>query len=154
MTQPKFVPRPGQVDYTNIRYAPAVNIILEHDGKIFCVKRSDDMRLYPGYWHWPSGFLDDDKSIEEKVYEELAEELSIQRSDVISITRGTVIVDESPQYKKTWLLMPVHVKVKTPKTKLDWEASGGRWFTPTEVKNLHHIPGALASAVQFFPEVL
>ena len=74
MAQPKFIPKPGQIDYTNIRYAPTVNIVVEYKGKIFCVQRASDLRLYPNYWDWVCGFLDDNKSIEEKAYEELKED--------------------------------------------------------------------------------
>ena len=49
MAQPKFIPRPGQVDYTNIRYAPVVNTIVVHSGKVLLVQRSSEMRLYLGF---------------------------------------------------------------------------------------------------------
>lgn len=72
MKEPKSTPKPGQVDYTNIRYAPVVNIVVTHAGKILLVQRSKNMRLYPGFWNGVSGFLDYAKSIWEKVREELS----------------------------------------------------------------------------------
>ncbi|HEY4161329.1 MAG TPA: hypothetical protein VGM08_04680, partial [Candidatus Saccharimonadales bacterium] len=65
MAEPKFVPKPGQVDYTNIRYAPVINTVITNSGKVLLVQRSPGMRLYPGYWSGMSGFLDDNRSIEE-----------------------------------------------------------------------------------------
>jgi NADH pyrophosphatase NudC (nudix superfamily) len=153
VSQPKFVPKPGQVDYTNIRYAPTVNIVVVYDGKIFCVKRSPDMRLYPNLWDWICGFLDDDKSIEEKIYEELQEELGLDRKDIESLTRGEPWIDEAPEYHKTWLIVPVLAVVKTNKFTLDWEASEGGWFTPDELKELKMPPGSLNTAARFFPEL-
>lgn len=150
MAQPKFVPKPGQTDYTHIRYAPTVNIVITYKGKVFCVQRSADMRLYPNYWDWVCGFLDDDKSIEEKVYEELHEELNINKEDVESLTRGEPWIDEAPQYQKTWLIVPVLAKVKTGHFTLNWEAQKGEWFALAELKKLDLIPGSLESAAQFF----
>lgn len=153
MAQPKFIPKPGQVDYTNIRYAPTVNIVVTFKGKIFCVQRSADMKLYPDYWDWVCGFLDDHKSIEEKVYEELEEELGIGPSDIESLTRGEPWIDEAPEYGKTWLIVPVLAKVKTDKFTLNWEAQQSGWFTPSELKKLNLVPGALRTAAQFLPEI-
>lgn len=153
MPQPQFVPKPGQVDYTNIRYAPTVNIVVTFKGKIFCVKRSSDMRLYPNYWDWICGFLDDSKSIEEKAHEEISEELGLQPNDIDSLTRGAPWIDEAPEYEKTWLVIPVLAKVKTDTFTLDWEASEGRWFNPRELHTLQMPPGSLQTVAQFFPEL-
>ena len=101
MAEPKFVPRKNQVDYTNIRYCPVNNCVLRYKDKILLVQRSKDLRLYPGYWNGVSGFLDDDKSVKEKVYEELKDEVGITPSNVVSIKRGNVLVQESEKYKKT-----------------------------------------------------
>ena len=62
-----FKTRPGQVDYTNIRWAPVINCVLKFGDKILLVQRSKDMKYYPGRWTGISGFLDDDKSLTEKV---------------------------------------------------------------------------------------
>lgn len=153
MTQPKFVPEPGQTDYTNIRYAPTVNIIVTYKGKIFCVKRSAEMRLYPNYWDWVCGFLDDNKSIEEKVHEELQEELGLEPANIESLTRGEPWIDEAPEYNKTWLIVPVLANVKTDQFKLNWEAQDSNWFTPRELTKLDLVPGSLKMAARFFPEL-
>lgn len=153
MAQPKFIPKPGQVDYTNIRYAPVVNSVVTYQGKIFCVKRSPDMRLYPNYWDWICGFLDDSKSIEDKAREELNEELGLRDEDIESLTRGNPWIDEAPDYKKTWFIVPVLAKVKTDTFTLDWEASEGVWFQPSELKKLKMPPDALRTAAEFFPEL-
>ncbi len=149
MTQPKFIPKPGQIDYTTIRYAPVVNVVVTYQGKIFCVQRSADMRLYPNYWDWICGFLDDNKSIEEKAYEELEEELGLGTNDIESLTRGEPWIDEAPEYNKTWLIVPVLAKVKTNKFTLNWEAQRGKWFTPEELKTLDLVPGSLRTIEGF-----
>lgn len=38
MQEPKFVPKPGQTDYSNIRYAPVINCVLKHGDMILLVQ--------------------------------------------------------------------------------------------------------------------
>lgn len=141
MSEPKFVPKPGQVDYRNIRYAPVVNTVVTHGGKVLLVQRSPDMRLYPGYWNGISGFLDDKRSIEEKVFEELQEELGFTEGDIESLERGRVLLQEAPDYDKTWLVVPVLARVKDVEFKLDWEAQRAKWYEPAELQKLTLLPG-------------
>lgn len=137
----KFIPRDGQVDFTNIRWAPVINCVLQFEDKILVVKRSSHMRLYPNYWTGISGFLDDQKRLEEKVYEEIKEELGLSSKDIVSITLGTIFNQEAPKYKKTWIVHPVLVKVNTNVITLDWEASTYQWLKPQEVEKLKLLPG-------------
>jgi len=141
MGEPKFIPLPGQIDYTNARYAPVVNSIVTHQGKILLVKRSPDMRLYPNCWNGISGFLDDNRSIEEKVQEELEQELGLSTADIIKIERGHPLLQEAPEYKKTWLVIPCFVEVRTDQFKLNWEAQEAHWFDKVAAKRLDLLPG-------------
>jgi 8-oxo-dGTP pyrophosphatase MutT (NUDIX family) len=140
MSISKFVSRPGQVDFTNIRYCPVINCVVRYEKKLLIVERSEDMRLYPKYWNGISGFLDDGKSIEEKVKEELYEELGIGNDDVVSIRLGEIFDQEAPEYKKTWIVHPVLVVVKSDRIRLDWEATRYRWVMPDEVNNYKLLP--------------
>jgi hypothetical protein len=65
-TEPEFVPRPGQVDYAHIRYAPVLNAVVVCRGKVLLLQRSSGMRNYPNHWCGISGYLDDDRSVEDK----------------------------------------------------------------------------------------
>ena len=96
-----FVPKPGQTDYTHIRYAPVLNCVVQHGGKILLIRRSDSLRFYPGVWNGVSGFLDDAKSVEEKVLEEVQEELGIQKEQVKQIAFRTIFHREAPEMGKT-----------------------------------------------------
>ncbi len=150
MTEPKFVPKNGQVDYTNIRYCPVVNTVVTRDGKVLLVQRSNELRLYPGCWNGISGFLDDNLSIEKKVKEELLEELGIEEKDIAALKRGKVLLQEAPQYKKTWLIVPVLATVKTDAYTLDSEAQAAKWLEPNEALKLQLLPGFDEVFRQFF----
>ncbi len=141
MKEKKFIPKPGQVDFTNIRFAPVINCVVMFENKILLVKRSQGLRLYPGYWNGISGFLDDNKSLIQKVEEEMREELGIPKNKIISIKLGRILNQDAPKYKKTWIVHPMLVKVSTDKVKLDWEAQNHKWLKLTEAKKLKLLPG-------------
>ncbi|HUC89088.1 MAG TPA: NUDIX domain-containing protein [Candidatus Paceibacterota bacterium] len=139
--QRKLKLKSGQIDFTNVRWAPVINCVLEYKGRILVVERSKNMRLYPLYWNGISGFLDDDKGLKEKVFEELKEELGLSKKNIVSIRPGQVFDQEEPKYKKIWIVHPVLVKVNTDKIKLDWEAQNYKWLKPSEIKKLKTLPG-------------
>ncbi len=134
MTRPKFVPKKGQIDYTNARWAPVINCIVKFKDKFIIVQRNKDLHFYPGYWNGISGFLDDNKTLEQKVQEELREELGLSKDKIKKIQLGHVFDQDDPDYKKVWITHPVLVTVLTDKIRLDWEARNYQWITLKEVK--------------------
>ncbi len=141
MARKKFKLKRGQVDFHNIRWTPVVNCVVKHENKILLVQRSKDLHFYPGYWNGISGFLDDAKSLAEKVCDELREELGIQNRDIISMELGEIFDQEEPRYRKTWIVHPVLVRVKTNKIKLDWEAKNYVWINFSRARKLKLLPG-------------
>lgn len=141
MQEPEFKPKPGQVDYTNVRWAPVINCVVQHQGKILLVQRSAERRFYPEYWGTVDGFLDDHLDLEQKVKDELREEIGITEKDIVSIRLGQIFLQDAPQHRKTWIVHPVLVEVKTDRVTLDWEAQDYRWVSFEEVKNFKLLPG-------------
>ena len=141
MSEPKFMPQKGQVDYTNIRYCPVINSILQYKDKILLAQRSPELRLYPGYWSGISGFLDDQKSVEQKVIQEIGEETGLMPKHIVSIKRGSIFYQEAEDYKKTWIVFPVLVEVSSDQIKLDWEAQTYKWTTVHEARKMKIMPG-------------
>ena len=92
------------------------------EDKILVVQRNPNMRLYPGYWNGISGFLDDQKSLKKKAYQEVEEETGLSSKQILSFRLGTIFNQEESKYKKTWIVHPVLVEVSTSDIKLDWEA--------------------------------
>ncbi|MBI3624191.1 hypothetical protein HY218_01010, partial [Candidatus Saccharibacteria bacterium] len=109
-----------------------------------------DMKLYPDYWNGISGFLDDQSSVEEKVASELGEELSVHPQDIISLKRGNILIQESHEYQKTWIIFPVLAEIKTTQYTLDWEAQRAQWLKLTEAFKLNLLPGFDEVLRQFF----
>lgn len=139
--EPKFVPRDGQVDFTTVRWCPVINCVVKYKSKILVVERNKSLRLYPGYWNGISEFLDDRKSLKEKVEEELKEELGISKKHIVNITLGQIFDQEAPKYTKTWIVHPVLVEVDTNEVTFDWEVRRYEWLLPKEVMKLKLLPG-------------
>lgn len=137
----KFKPKPGQTDFTHIRWAPVINCVVKYKDKILVVERSPGMTLYPGYWNGISGFLDDQKNLKEKVAEELKEEIGLGKKNILSTKLGQIFHQEAPKYRKTWIVHPILVTVNTDKVTLDWEAKNYTWIKPSEAKKLKLLPG-------------
>ncbi len=136
-----FKTLPGQVDYSNARWAPVINSVVLYKNKILIVKRSPSLRFYPDHWNGISGFLDDDRSLKEKVLSELKEETGMGKNCIKAIKLGNIFDQEAPEFKKTWIVHPVLVKVKTDKIKLDWEAKEYKWVTPKKAEKHKLVPG-------------
>lgn len=147
-----FVPRPGQTDYTHIKYAPVINCLLVHDGKILLVQRNQTMRYYPGYWNGLSGFLDDERTVEEKVLYELYDEAGLTKDNIIKMTEGHIFEQPEPAYKKVWVVHPVRVDVNTEVIKSDWEAQDHQWIDPSDVQLYKVLPGFEKVVATFFPQ--
>jgi len=137
----EFRPKPGQIDFTHIKRVPVVNCILRYQGKILIVERSSEMKFYPEYWNGISGFLDDGRSIEEKLRAELNEELGLREQDIIRVIQGKMFEYDDPRYNKTWIIYPVLVDVRTDAIRLDWEAREYRWVTLGEIPQYATLPG-------------
>jgi isopentenyldiphosphate isomerase len=137
----KFKPKPGQVDFTHARWAPVINCVVKYKDKILVVQRSSELNFYPEYWNGISGFLDDKKSLEKKVEEELREELGIAKKYIRKIKVGEIFDQDEPKYHKTWIVHPILVEVATDKIKLDWESQNYRWIKPSKAKKLKLLPG-------------
>ena len=137
----QFIPKPGQIDFTHIKRVPVVNCVIRYKDKILLVKRSDDIHFYPGYWNGISGFLDDGRSIEEKLKAELNEEIGLKEADILSLVQGEPFEEEDLKYKKTWIIHPALLDVRTDRITLDWEAKECRWVDLKEVKDFQILPG-------------
>ncbi|QQS15754.1 MAG: NUDIX domain-containing protein [Candidatus Moraniibacteriota bacterium] len=137
----KFVPRPGQVDFTNMRWAPVINCVVRYKRKILIVQRSKGMRLYPEHWNGISGFLDDGRGLREKALEEIQEETGLPKSSIRSMFLGAVFDQDAPEHKKTWIVHPILVEVDTDTLTLDWEAQNYKWTTCDDALKHKLLPG-------------
>ncbi len=141
MAEKKFVPRPGQVDFTNVRWAPVINCVLRYQDRFLVVQRSSKLNFYPNCWNGISGFLDDKKSLKEKVETEIKEETGIGKENIVSVKLGEIFHQEAKEYEKTWIVHPILVEVAIDEVKLGWEAQDFQWVSLEKIFDLELLPG-------------
>lgn len=132
----------GRIDYSHSSQAPVIMCFIQFDDEILLLKRSNKVANYQGKWNGVGGFLDEVKPIEEKVIEEITEELAINPANIARIKLGRLHKLTDPSISKTWLIQPVLVTTKSkPNIKLDWEHTDYKWVKPQEIKNYDIVPG-------------
>lgn len=132
---------PNQIDYSHARWVPIINCVVKQGGDILLVRRSRQLKHFPGLWNGISGFLDDHRDMREKAEEELEEETGIKPSQIIEIKPGSVFDYESEHYKKIWITHPILVMVNTSTVMLNWEADDSCWVKPREALSFELVPG-------------
>ncbi len=138
----KFKPKSGQTDYTNIRWAPVVNCVVMYRGKMLLVERSSRSFVYIQVIGTVfRDFSTTQKSLKEKVIEELREELGIRKNEVVSIRPGEVFNQDEPKYKKTWIVHPILVHVKTDTRFARLGSAKYKWVTLREAEKMKLLPG-------------
>jgi len=148
---PKFPD--GRINYSNSDIAPVIVIFIKYKGKIILLKRSNKVRTYRGKWNTVAGYLDEIKPINEKILEELREELKIKKSNIVSIRLGKPYTFRDTQIEagKTWIVHPALVELKNqPEIKLDWEHIKYKWIKPEELKNFDTPPNLSKSFDNLF----
>lgn len=141
MKKARFIPKLGQTDYTHVRWVPVINCVLRYKNKILLVERSKNLKFHPGCWSGISGFLDDKKSLKQKVTEEIKEELGIPKNKIENIRLGEIFDQEDQKAHKTWIVHPILVDVNTDRVRLDWEARKYVWTSPHKARELKLLPG-------------
>ncbi|MBO8183616.1 MAG: NUDIX domain-containing protein [Archaeoglobus sp.] len=136
---PKFPD--GRIDYSKSDIAPVITVFVKYRDKILLLKRSDKVSTYKGKWNTVAGYLDEIRPIEEKVLEELGEELGIGEENILSIRIADPFEFKDSRIGKTWIVTPVLIELgKEPEITLDWEHTDYTWIHPDELKNFDTVP--------------
>ncbi len=136
---PKFPD--GRINYSKSKIAPVITVFVKYGDRILLLKRSDRVSTYRGKWNTVAGYLDEVKPIEEKVFEELKEEVGIDRDLVSSIRIGKVYEFYDDKIDRKWIITPVLVELKElPKIRLNEEHTEYRWIRFDEIENFDTVP--------------
>jgi len=136
---PKFPD--GRIDYSNSDIAPVITVFVKFKDEILLLKRSNKVGSYPEKWNTVAGYLDELKPINKKIFEELKEEIGIDRNLILSINIGKTHKITDVHINKTWIIHPVLVEIKEmPKIKLDYEHTEFKWIKQEELKNFDTVP--------------
>ena len=136
---PKF--SDGRINYSKSKIAPVINVFVKFKDKVLILKRSNKVRVYQNKWNAVAGYLDELKPIQEKVLEEIKEELGVNKNNIFTIYFGQPYEFTDNKINKTWIVYPVLVEFqKEPEIKLDWEHTEYKWIKPEELKNFDIVP--------------
>lgn len=130
----------GRINFTGVRKAPVLSVVVYHDGKILIVKRSHKVSAYQGPWNVISGFIDELKPLEEFAIQELSEELSIGQAAITTIQLATPYEVRDKSIDRVWVVYPILAQlIQKPNIVLDWEHTDFAWITPEQLKNYTYV---------------
>lgn len=136
---PKFAD--GRIDYHTSDTAPVATVFVEYAGRVLLMKRSNKVRTYRRKWNTVAGYLDTLEPLQDKIYEELREEIGLEPEDVESIKVGETYTFKDKEIGLTWITYPVLVTLKRkPEIKLQEEHTQYRWIKPEELKTYEIVP--------------
>lgn len=132
----------GRIDYHSSDKALVLTCFVEYAGKILLLKRSDQVGTYRGLWNSVAGYIDEAVPLEDKIREELREELGLGKDAIASLRVGKMYDFFDPGIGKTWFIVPCLATLAAePHLQLDWEHTEYRWIGPEELGSFPVVPG-------------
>jgi 8-oxo-dGTP pyrophosphatase MutT (NUDIX family) len=121
-----------------------VTCILEHDGKILLLKRSNLVGTYRGLWGGVAGYVEELEDPYDTAIKEIRQEAGIDL-DALELVRKGNPIEFSDTYegnRYNWIVYPFLFHIQSKElVRIDWEHVEYRWVHPSEVKKLDTGPG-------------
>ena len=121
-----------------------VTCILEHDGKILLLKRSNLVGTYRGLWGGVAGYVEELEEPYDTAVKEIREEAGID-VDALELVRKGDPIEFSDTYdgrRYDWIVYPFLFHIRSKElVRIDWEHEEYRWVYPSEVKKFDTVPG-------------
>jgi 8-oxo-dGTP diphosphatase len=109
----------------------ALKAIIEKDGKILIIKRSEKERFFKGIWDLPGGKIRFGEEPNESLKREVREETNLEIEIIKPVRVWTAFKNESIQLLGITMLC----KYKSGKVKLSKEHIAYEWIEPKEIFN-------------------
>ena len=120
-----------------------VTCILEHDGKILILKRSNLVGTYRGLWGGVAGFVELLEEPYETALKEIREEVGIEKKDLRLVRQGEPVefTDHHQGKRYEWMVHPFLFHVTCPAlVRIDWEHEEFRWIFPSDLQKYDTVP--------------
>ena len=121
----------------------ATSILMNNEGKILILKRSNKVSTYRELWAGISGYVEENEEPYETAIKEIREETGIDKQYITLIKRvGPVeLIDIYDGIKYNWKIFIFLFKFeKKDKIDIDWEHSEYRWIPPSEIRKFDTVP--------------
>ena len=121
----------------------ATCLLINDDGKLLILKRSDKVRTYKGLWGGIAGYVEENEEPFDTAIKEIKEEVDLAIKEVQLIKRLDPIkftdIYKGEQYN--WEIFVFLFKtIKKDKIQIDWEHSEYRWIAPSEIVKYDTVP--------------
>ena len=139
-TYPKF--DDGRINYSDARVCPVVNCVVRCGEMVLLTRRGEDVIAYPNTVNGISGFIDEIKPLEDVVYQELSEEVGLERTDVKEVKIFSEIIQTDNELNREWRVYPALATIDNMfEPKINWENKEAVWMTIDEAKSQELMPG-------------
>lgn len=121
----------------------ATSLILNEEGKLLILKRSNKVKTYKGFWGGVAGYVEENEKPYETAIKEIKEEVGLRKEDVSLIKKldPFMFTDIYEQIKFDWKIFVFLFKIRNEsKIKIDWEHTEYRWIKPSEIVNYNTVP--------------
>ncbi len=131
----------------------ATCLLINNEGKILILKRSNKVRTYKGQWGGVTGYVEENEEPYITAVKEIREEVGIEEKDIDLIKQLDPIsfTDFYDGIKYHWEIFPFLFKIdRKDKISIDWEHTDFRWILPSEIKNFNTVPLLKEIVNEFF----
>jgi len=121
----------------------ATSLLINDDGELLILKRSEKVRTYKGLWGGIAGYVEENEEPYETAIKEIREEVGIKKEDITLIkTLDPIVFTDFYEGKKyDWKIFPFLFKIeKKEKINIDWEHLEYRWIPPSEIVKYDTVP--------------
>lgn len=121
----------------------ATSLLMNSEGKILILKRSNKVKTYKGLWGGIAGYVEEKEEPYETAIKEIKEEVGIKKEDISFIKQLDPIVftDYYEQKRYDWEIFVFLFKIrKKSKIIIDWEHTEYRWIPPLEIIKYKTVP--------------
>jgi len=130
-----------------------VTCLLENNGEILILRRSDDVGTYQEMWGGVAGFVEENEEPFDTAIKEIKEEVGLDKDDLLSLKRLDSIrfTDLYRDKLYDWIVYPFlfHINDRD-KIKIDWEHTEFRWIKPSELNNYETVPRFKEIVIKIF----
>jgi 8-oxo-dGTP pyrophosphatase MutT (NUDIX family) len=128
-----------------------VTCLLEYEGKILLLKRSNLVGTHCGLWGGVAGYVEELEDPYDTAIKEISEEVGIDFDALTLVKKGDPIEisDKYEGRQYDWIVYPFlfHVEGKEL-VRIDWEHEEYKWVYPSELKKFNTVPGLDKVVVQ------
>jgi 8-oxo-dGTP pyrophosphatase MutT (NUDIX family) len=118
-------------------------ILMNKEGKILLLKRSDRVSTYKEFWAGISGYIEEDEKPIDTAIKEIKEEIGIDEKSVKLINKLDPVefIDIYDGIKYNWKIFLFLFKFEEKdKIDIDWEHSEYKWILPSKIQKYNTVP--------------